>query len=215
MFGNPDAVSWKSGRVDVFVLGNNGSANHVFHRYWDNGTFSAWQDWGMPAGTPYINLGPTAASWGPGRIDLYIIGGEGTPHLWHGYCTNTTQCNTAPQNWNDWGTGPPGKVLFGYPSATSWGDQRLDVFVMQTDGNVGHRWYDHGSFGWDTWAKPTQGSLASDVAAVGGGDGRLFVDAKGPSGAIWELKYDFALAPSWLSKGNGASVGTTPDLTAW
>ena len=55
-----------------------GTDNAIYHKYYD-GTSGGWG----PSSTGYESLGgaviydPTAVSWGPGRLDLFVIGTDG------------------------------------------------------------------------------------------------------------------------------------------
>jgi subtilisin family serine protease len=77
---------------------------------------------------PWVNLGgsfvgsPSAVSWGPDRLDVFVIGVDGAllQRAWVG------------DHFADWVN--LGGSFVGSPSAVSWGPDRLDVFVIGVDG---------------------------------------------------------------------------------
>jgi hypothetical protein len=78
----PDASSWDKGRLDVFAQGTDGG---IWHKWFD-GTWSDWQPLGGPVtpGGDGANGDPSAAGWGPGRIDLFVPGKDGALyHRWY------------------------------------------------------------------------------------------------------------------------------------
>jgi hypothetical protein len=80
---------------------------------------------------------PTAASWGLGRIDVFVMGGGN--ELAHKAFANG--------QWSAWEN--LGGILTSSPTATSSGSNRLNVFVRGTDGQLWHRWYAYGWGGWE------------------------------------------------------------------
>ena len=75
--GAPTAVSWGSGRIDVFALGTN---NRLLHWYYGGDGFRGpfEENGSQPLGST-----PAVASWGPNRLDLFARGPAGD--LIHGY----------------------------------------------------------------------------------------------------------------------------------
>lgn len=75
IWGPVTAASWGPNRVDLFGTGKNGN---VVQRWFD-GTWH-WSDLGKPpasVGEGRIRGSLGAASWGPGRYDVFAIGGHG------------------------------------------------------------------------------------------------------------------------------------------
>lgn len=64
----PVAVSWGSGRIDIFVRGGDSGLWHL--SYNNNAGWSNWTSIGSTA----IEAEPDAVSWGPGRIDVFAWG---------------------------------------------------------------------------------------------------------------------------------------------
>jgi hypothetical protein len=128
----------------VFVLGTNGM---VYQRFWAGSSWNGeWLSQGAPPPGAFPNR-PAAASWGPGRIDLFVRGADN--RLWQTYW--------AGKGWSGWFQ-PPGTqagVLASAPSASPWGAglpdavPRLTVFIRGTDGHVYQTTWDAG---WSPWA---------------------------------------------------------------
>ena len=72
--------------------------------------------------------GPDVASWGPGRLDVFVHGFDN--QLWHKWYDG---------NWSAWET--LGGRLTSDPTAVSWGPDRVDVFARFPDNALWHRWY--------------------------------------------------------------------------
>lgn len=87
--GSPAAVSWASGRLDLFVTG--GDLN-VHHKFFEGGWYASphsqmgdWEPLG-PAGQPgtqaFVGT-PAAVSWGAFRLDIFAI--DGLAKAYHKY----------------------------------------------------------------------------------------------------------------------------------
>jgi hypothetical protein len=76
--GPPVAVSWGPGHLDVFAVEAGGA---VLHKAWNADPGTWW-----PAQTDWQNLGgsvvgvPSAVSWEPGRVDLFVRGADRHVH---------------------------------------------------------------------------------------------------------------------------------------
>jgi hypothetical protein len=131
VLSTPSAVSWNSHR-EVFALGTDSALYHNWSD--DNATFSGWNYIGHP---PSVNLcsAPSAVSWAPGRIDVFVRGCDG--NIWHEW-TNIG----GPYDWEGWENlgGPISTV----PSAVSRGSGLLDVLVSDNAGHVKDKSYDAG-----------------------------------------------------------------------
>ena len=85
-----------------------------------------------------MTSGPAAVSWGSGRIDVVVRGGQNK--IYHKYYVSG-------QGWL-----PSGgfEVLGGNstsdPGISSWGAGRLDVFCRGTDNALWHSWYSGGTW---------------------------------------------------------------------
>jgi hypothetical protein len=84
--------------------------------------------------------------------------------------------HNGPVGGDNWGKAT-GYTFFGKPDATSWGDQRVDVFSLGsgTNVNVLHKAYDHGTvYGWESYGAPPGGLASTDqLTATSWGPGRI------------------------------------------
>jgi hypothetical protein len=79
----------------------------------------------------HITSSPAAVSWGDGRIDTFVRGGDGA--LWQKTFDNSA--------WSGW-TPLSGQIAANTsPAVSSWAEGRLDVFVVGTDHALWHRSY--------------------------------------------------------------------------
>lgn len=148
--GNPDVSSWRPGRLDVFAVArmNNLCIFSLFHRSWENGVDSGWQNWGSPVGA-IIGSGPAAASWDVNRMDVFVLDAASPPNIWHLY----TPDGGTTRYWEAW-AGPPGITLTGDPDLAAWGPLRLDLVLRDSNGHLRHNYWNNGARGWDDWGQP-------------------------------------------------------------
>jgi len=105
------------------------------------------------------------------------------------------------------------------PAATSWGGDRLDVFIRGNDDALWHKWWD-GS-GWSPW-ESLGGTLTSSPAAAYRDDRprRKWVDvfAIGPDSTIWHRDFDGESWSPWEPNVARAPVlrsGFSPAAATW
>jgi hypothetical protein len=200
-------------------------------------TRAGWESLNGP-----ITSGPDAASWAPGRLDVFARGTDNSlVHKWYG---------------GGWaGFESLGGALTADPGAVSWGPNRIDVFVRGIDGGLYHRWWDGSAWGgyeplggviadgtgpdvtswgpgrldvfvkgtdnqlWHKWYsggwsgwEPLGGVLASDPTAVAWSSGRLDVFAKGTDNQLWHKWY----AGGWSGwEPLGGFLTSAPDASSW
>ena len=116
MAGDPAAVSWGPGRLDVFARTAASSLLHVFN----NG--GAWQSETIAAD---LISAPGAASWGRNRLDVFARSAANTlVHIsWNG-------------SWSGWETLPGTGTFVGAPDAVSWGPNRIDIAFRNSTNNI-------------------------------------------------------------------------------
>ena len=159
-----------------------------------------WSGWQAQDGPPSGTSGaPAVASWGPGRLDLFVRGGDG--HLWHAYRAPGGELSA----WEDLGG-----QLTSAPVAVSWGTDRVDVFARGTDHAMWHKWWSAG--GWSGW-EDLGGQLSSAPAAASWAAGRLDVVAVGTDGAVW---HKWWAGSGWLGwEPLGGQCTGDPGLASW
>jgi hypothetical protein len=147
---------------------------------------------------------PSAAAWGPDRVDAFVRGID--DGLYHMYWSGST--------WSSWE--PLGGVLTSAPAVTSWGPNRLDIVVRGADAQLWHRaWF--GSF-WGPW-EPLGGVLTSAPAVASWGTNRLDIFVAGADAQLWSLAWLGSAGWSgWAPLGApaaGLQPGTAPAAESW
>jgi hypothetical protein len=142
-----------------------------------------------------LTSGPTACSWGQGRLDVFVRGADNAlHHKWY------------DGSWSDWES--LGGGLTSNPAAASWGQGRLDVFVRGADNALHHKWYDGGWSGWESLG----GGLTSGPAVASWGQGRLDVFVRGADNALHHKWYDGGWN-NWESL--GGLLTSDPGAASW
>ena len=116
------AVSWSSGRIDLFTVGLD---RDLVHRAFHDGVWSEPESLGGK-----LASAPATTAWAVDELEVFAIHDDG--QLWNRYWDGTS--------WHDWE--PMGGELTGDPAASSWSADRIDVFAPGRDGRVWHRWWD-------------------------------------------------------------------------
>ncbi len=128
------ATSWSEGRIDIFGLGPDGAVQQA----WYDGTWRAAdlgngfvERWG-----DRFSGSISAASWGPGRIDVFGLGvRKQLLQLWF----------DGNWHWNRHYLTFPNRQHFSAPPAvSSWGEGHLDLVGLGPENNLLHLWYDSG-----------------------------------------------------------------------
>jgi hypothetical protein len=118
----PAVTSWREGRLDVVVCGND---DRCWYNVYDRNV-GAWSGWEGFDGV--ISSGPAFTSYPSSRVDIFARATDGGLAHW---CPSTM---------------PPGQKenlggqFVGAPAAVSWGEGRLDVFVVNINGEVWWYW---------------------------------------------------------------------------
>jgi hypothetical protein len=88
LFGSPAAVSWGAGRLDIFAMGVDGRMYHkFFDGTWGPGGIDSWEGIGGGPGMGLWITEPAAVSWGPGRLDIFTPGVDGS--MYHKFFDGT------------------------------------------------------------------------------------------------------------------------------
>jgi hypothetical protein len=97
------------------------------------------------------------------------------------------------------------------PAVSSWGNNRLDVFVRGTDNALWHKWWDGSS--WSSGWENLGGILTSSPGAVSWGYNRIDVFVKGTDNALWHKWWDGASWSGWESL--GGVLTSAPTVSSW
>jgi hypothetical protein len=118
----PAVTSWRENRLDIIVCGGE---DHCWYKAYDS-VGGGWSPgWEGPLGGP-ISSGPAITAIHPPALDFFArLPDGGLGHL----------APVTMAAWEDLG----GQFV-GAPAAVSWGEGRLDVFVVNINGEVWWYW---------------------------------------------------------------------------
>lgn len=100
------------------------------------------------------------------------------------------------REWSEWRS--LGGELTSGPAVCSWGENRLDVFVIGTDKSLYHKLWNGSQ--WSGW-ESLGGQLTSNPAAVSWGPNRIDVFGRGTDNALWHKWWDGSKWHNWESLG--------------
>jgi hypothetical protein len=199
----PAAVSWGSGRIDVFVRGG---GDAIYHKYYVSGT--GWLPDG-PTGRfeslgGVSEYGPGAASYMVNRLDAFCVATDDSlqHRYWDGNSWNPTP------HWEDLGGG-----LTSSAAAVSWDTNRIDVVCRGGQNHIYHKYWTR-SGGWapDGNFEDLGGSAIGSPGICSWAPGRLDVFYRGADNALWHKWFN----GSWSA---GESLGGTltsgPAAVSW
>jgi len=141
---------------------------------------------------------PDVASWGPGRLDVFVRGTNDA--LVTKYYTGGT--------WSNW-VNLGGPALNSAPGAVSWGSNRLDVVARAANGTVNHWWYDGSKWTNENLGGSIVGS--PDISSWGGG--RLDIFARGSDNTLKHKWFANGSWSAWESRGGVLTSG--PGAVSW
>ena len=184
---DPAAVSWSSGRLDVFARGTDRA---LWHKWFDG----SWHGWESLGGG--LTSAPGVSSWAAGRLDVFVRGDDNA--LWHKWFDGSWH------NWESLGGG-----LTSGPAAASGGPGRIDVFVRGGDAALWHKWFDGHWHDWESLG----GAIVGDPAVASWGTNRLDVFARGTDNALWHKWWDGSAWRGWESL--GGILTASPGVASW
>ena len=206
-----DATSWGPGRLDVFCLGWAGDRQYIVHRWYDATRGGGWEALpSLPFGLTYRANGVAAATWGPGRLDVWIVDQASSPHKLR-HAGTSSASGTNGWGWDTWSQG----TFTSAPDATAVAGQQYEIVARCVDGGTKLCHWTYRSsdglqvekvnllFDWSTARKPSVvgfGWVASRVAIV---DQCYLTILDYPSYAI--------TARRWI----GCGLQNTADITSW
>lgn len=115
-------------------------------------------------------------SWGAGRLDVLGLSAEDDAALLHKYWQQ--------DHWSEWenlGGGP----FVQNPVATSWGENRLDFWAIDSEGELNHKYWDGTQ--WQGWEQ-LGGSFGDTPKVVHWNESKVDIVGKGLDDEIFYLK---------------------------
>lgn len=184
----PACCSWGPNHLDIFAVAIHPPdpflphAPLIVHLSWDNNQWSLWDAVDLPTLPILAGTGPAAASWGEGRIDLFVVGQDNfLHHAW--FDTENQGTGAWSPSWENLGAPPDGVLIVNSPSVSAWSEGRLDVFACGTDQALWHIWFDGI---WHPW-ESLGGVILSDPGSAAWNPGRLDVFAAAQDFGLWHL----------------------------
>jgi hypothetical protein len=201
--GETTVASWAPNRLDIFYTRT--IDPQLWHTWW-NGVWN-----GPEALGGWINAKPAAVSWGSGRLDIVVRGGDNACYL-----------RVYQGQWFDYQS--LGGVLAYGPAISSRGPGLLDIWVIGSDGALYQKsWTGSGCWPSQTgWSRIGGGPFASAPTAVSGRRAastfscaapttslsRSTTTAHGRDGVRWAATW--AGPPPFARKGRASSTSTPP-----
>jgi spore germination protein YaaH len=145
-----------------------------------------------------LSAGPDAASWGPGRVDVIVKGGNNG--LWQ-----ASMNGNALSSWMSLGGG-----LTSDPGVVSWGPNRIDVLARGTDNGLWHIWWNGTT--WSGWY-PMGGIITSGPDVSSWSVNRLDVFARGQNNGLWHQSWNGSSWSGWQSL--GGVITSDPTAVSW
>ncbi|KAK4503661.1 hypothetical protein PRZ48_004576 [Zasmidium cellare] len=218
----PAVVSWSENRGDVFLYDDKG---RTWHKYWDGTTWQPkyLEQLGASSENRTFVGKLSAASWARDRID--VVGlvvndshadvGDYVHLYWDGH------------GWNGWEDWNEKDVTFSSPpSIVSWGPDRFDVFGIDADSNVWHKYWDGQKYsdGWEILDQticdvekggcdPPDGFKSDSITASSWWPGRWDVWAVGNDAQLWHTYWDGSKIEPWEPL--GGSFEAAPQVIHW
>jgi murein DD-endopeptidase MepM/ murein hydrolase activator NlpD len=195
----PAVVSAGCNRLHVFVRGGDGALWLI----WWNGV--QWLPWQSLGGT--LTSAPAAASMDYNTMHVYVRGGDGA--LWQRWWNGSV--------WSDWqyigGSVAYVEPQLGGPAATSWGPNRLDVFVQCAGNNALWRLFWNGTQ-WSGW-QGLGGTLNTAPAAASWGFNRIDVFARLGDGYLWHKYWNGSQWIDWARNESTVQLNAQPAAASW
>jgi hypothetical protein len=213
--GVPDDVNGDNDGVSI------GVGHELAETITDPVPFSGWSGPGSEIGdecdqSKYTSIDQSTmgASNGIGT-DIFAV-----QPLWS---NGANGCVLNYDHWVPWsGTlGAPSAGLFGgsSPAVSSWAPGRLDVFTVDNNGDMQHKWFNgtNWSANWENRGHPSEGALIGSVAAVSWSANRIDVFGFDVAGNIVHQWWDGTSWSGWkdeIGHPSGLTAGP-PTVASW
>jgi hypothetical protein len=186
----PAAVRAPSGQIHTACVDPFGAGQYQ--------VFAAGR-WVSKNHAPVGASGYALACWSDERLDAFALGGQG--QLMHSVFT---------QGWSSWvSLGGEGTYE---PAAVSWGENRIDVVVRSTDGELWHIAWDGSR--WTEWVNTGGGVIRSAPSLTSRGPGRLDCVARGTGNHVIHRVFADGVWGDWYDINNGQEIKGTPAVNA-
>jgi hypothetical protein len=148
---------------------------------------------------------PAIASWRAGRLDAFYRGSDNT--LRHKSWNFGDPAWSAEENL---GSPSATNTLTSDPAVVSWGDNRIDIFARDTNGQLVHKWWAGGWSGWEL----NMGAIGNKPAVASQANGSLDVFARNSSNQL--ITRSYRPASGWSGWGViGGVLYSDPAAVSW
>ncbi|KAI4122533.1 MAG: hypothetical protein LQ338_005764 [Usnochroma carphineum] len=190
-YSDLSSISWGENRLDVFRL----TENNVTHKWWDgekwNPSALKLETLGNGLATP-----PVALTWGVDRLDIFGLDDHNV--VKHQYWDGTAW-QPKVDEFENLGGGCNADYAI---AASTWGEDRLDVFCVGEEGDLLHQYFDGSQ--WQPEAGSMEslgGNLDGDLSVVSWGKDRLDIFSVDYSGDVAHLYWDGSQWSKWETVG--------------
>ncbi|MDB6020774.1 MAG: hypothetical protein JWQ04_631 [Pedosphaera sp.] len=197
---NPD------GRLEVFIVGTDGTVNHIWQKVAGSSATTNWSTFGQFSSHISTTAKLAVGNWANGNLDVFAIGTDGV--LYHNYVGSSgwTGFQSLGGSWSQ------GADI----AVSKEKDGREEVFVVGSTGNLYNNWQTtiNGTT-WNGW-HDLSGALSQTVrTAVGrNSDGRLEAFTIGTDGVAYHEYETAANGPTawtgWTSLGGSWETDAKP-----
>lgn len=145
-----------------------------------------------PANVPPPLTNPACASWGPGRVDCFLVGGDG--RMYHTYSDQASSGDY--RDFSPWiqepGAPPDGFDRGAGIAVTAWGPGRLDIMAITREGDVAHTYYDQNAWqlpNWEFVAYPGNVGV-TEIGCDSWGANRIDCFTRGKNRHVYQVRWD-------------------------
>lgn len=163
---------WPSWR-ELYAVGSN---SKVAHRWRQDG--HPWHAWYVTDRNDAQDIALTSAVNGMLECFVVIRGGE----VWHRWFVD--------HEWSKWGSlgRPRNRSAIKAIAAMSGQEKHQEIFALDTQGHLAHRWHWQGN-PWSDWRDFPVPEPIKDIAAAASSPGCLHVAVVGESGSLWHRSF--------------------------
>ena len=175
--GPPGLAATDDGRLTVFAVGADGGLRGTAQMA-PNGSWSSMVDLGPNAtGRPAVGINAD------GRIEVFARGTDN--RLWHSWQGDASpSLNAAPLSMS--ALAPLGtQTVSQAPTVSRNPDGRLEVFAVDSSGQLGHAWQGAPNGIWSGWEAMSPTTFSGSPSLAMNADGRLEVFAGTTAPALW------------------------------
>lgn len=189
------AVKPRKGEIYAFLVDANG---HLWVNFWLEGsTWGNWKDLGGNLSGEF-----DVACWSATRFDVFARNkAGGLDHIYY------------EGSWKSWETVLPDGVQTGATvEVDSWGEGRLDIFVVKFDNSLHHCYFENNK--WGPW-EPLGGNVPGKMSVVSFTPGHIDIFTQGQDKTVWHRFWDRHFWSDWHSIGGKMDNSSELEAVAW